>query len=147
MPKVIVSVRIKKPREEVYKIMRDFEDFPAFMRDVKSLKIIKKVDSQKIITSWKIEVDGSPLEWTEEDYFNDANFRIDFNMLEGSYKEYQGFWLLQGLHNAAKLTIEVNFDWGIPVLEKFIGKALEDKARRSLLGMARAIKNKAEENH
>ncbi len=147
MPKIIVSVKIQKPKEEVYQLIKNFEDFPNFMQDVKSLKVIKRLSDNKILTAWNIEVDGAPIDWTEEDYFDEANFRIEFSMNEGSYNEYQGFWLLQGLHNATKLTLEANFDWGIPVLEKFIGKTLEDKARRSLLGMAQAIKKKAEKNY
>jgi ribosome-associated toxin RatA of RatAB toxin-antitoxin module len=143
MPKVEVSVNIKKPKEEVYKVIKDMESFPLFMRHVKNLKIIKRWNDG-IITAWSIEIEGAPVNWREEDFFNDANYELKFNMIEGDYEEYEGRWLLQDYNNSTKLTLEANFDWGIPVLEMYVGKALEKKARRSLLGMVQAVKNKAE---
>jgi ribosome-associated toxin RatA of RatAB toxin-antitoxin module len=144
MPKIEVSVKIRGPRDKVYKIIKDMENFPHFMREVKNLKIIKRMDNA-LVTAWEIEVDGAPVNWKEEDYFDDANYQVRFNMLEGNYEEYQGRWLLQDIsRNHTRLTLEADFDWGIPILEKHVSKALEDKARRSLLGMIQAIKKKAE---
>lgn len=138
------SIKIRKPKEEVYRLIKNMEDFPDFMRDIKSLKVIKKHNSNQMITEWKIEIAGAPIEWREEDYFDNANFRINFNMLEGNYKEYRGYWLLQNSMLGSKLTIEASFDWGLPLLEKFIGKVLENRARGTLAAMLRAVKNKAE---
>jgi hypothetical protein len=42
------------------------------------------------------------------------------------------------------LTLEADFDWGIPMLEKYVGKALTEKARHGLLGMVQAVKSKIE---
>lgn len=145
MPKICVSSIIKSPIDQVFKVIKNIEDFPNFMRDIKSLKIIKRLDD-KIITAWEIEIDGAPVCWKEEDCFDDANYQMKFSMVEGNYDEYQGRWLLQADANGTKLSIEADFDWGIPILEKYVGKALEDKARRSLLGMAQAIKNKIEKS-
>jgi uncharacterized membrane protein len=141
---IIASVKIRKPKEEVYLLIKNMQDFPDFMRDIKSLKVIKKPSTNQMITEWKIEIGGTLLRWREEDYFDNANFRINFNMLEGNYKEYRGYWLLQNSTLGSKLTIEANFDWGLPLLEKFIGKVLENRARGTLSAMLRAIKNKAE---
>ena len=134
MPAIEVSLKIKKPKEEVYKIIKKMEDFPTFMRDVKNLTVIKRMDD-RIVTAWETEIDDAPVSWKEEDYFDDAAFQLKFNMLEGSYKEYQGYWLLEDIHNGTKLTIKANFDWGIPILEKYVGKSLETKARRGIIGL------------
>lgn len=141
---ITASIKIKKPKEEVYQLIKNMQDFPDFMRDIKSLKVIKKPNSEQMITQWEIEIAGTLLRWREEDYFDHANFRINFNMLEGNYKEYHGYWLLQNSMLGSKLTIEASFDWGLPLLEKFIGKVLENRARATLSAMLRAIKNKAE---
>ncbi len=138
------SIKIRKPKEEVYRLIKDMEDFSNFMRDIKSLKVIKKLNANQMITEWKIEIAGTLLKWREEDCFDNDNFRINFNMLEGNYKEYHGYWLLQNSMPGSKLTIEANFDWGLPLLEKFIGNVLENRARGTLSAMLRAIKNKAE---
>ena len=147
MPIIEASVTIKGSKSEVYKVLKNMEDFPNFMRDVKSLNIIKRLGDDRIVTAWETEIDGAPVHWKEEDYFDLANYQVKFNMLEGNYNEYQGYWSIQPSHNSVKLSIKLEVDWGIPVLEKYVGKVLESKARRGLLGMLYAIKNKVEKNH
>jgi len=147
MPRIEVSVNIKKPKREVYKVISDMEKFPDFMRDVKSLRIVKRVTDEHFITLWEIDIDGAPINWKEEVFFDQAGSQIKFSMMEGSYKKYHGAWSLQDSRLGTKLTMVVEFDWGIPILEKYVGKALEVKARRGLLGMIQAIKKEAENNH
>jgi len=147
MFRIEVSVNIKRPKREVYKIIRDIEKFPNFVRDIKSLRIVKRVSDEHFITLWEIEIDGAPINWKEEVFFDEAGSQIKFNMMEGSYKKYHGAWLLEDSRNGTKLTMRVEFDWGIPILEKYVGKALETKARHGLLGIIQAIKNEAENNH
>lgn len=140
---VEVSVVIKKPKNEVYGVIRNIEEFPNFITGIQNLKIVgRKGDS--IITAWDVEIEGAPVSWKEEDYFDDANYKLAFNMIEGSYSEYKGEWLVQDCPQGAKLTIKANFEWGMPVLEKYIGRVLRNKARRGLLGIIHAIKNRLE---
>jgi ribosome-associated toxin RatA of RatAB toxin-antitoxin module len=143
MPKIEVSITIKRLPEAVYKVVRDMESFPQYIRDIKSLKIIKRA-GDKVITAWETEIDGAPVSWKEEDLFYDENHEIKFNMVDGNYKQYYGSWSMERNDNDTKLTLKANFDWGIPVLEKYVTKALEAKARRGLLGMLKAIKSKTE---
>lgn len=143
MPKIEVSIIIKRPQKEVYKTVKDMESFPAFMRDVKNLKIIKHTDN-KIVTAWETEIEGAPVAWKEEDSFDEANYQVKFNMVEGHYKEYHGAWIMESHPKGTRLILKANFDWGIPVLEKYVTQALEQKARRGMLGMLQAIKNKTE---
>ncbi len=146
MPKIEVSVIIKRPKAEVYNLVKNMEEFPQFMRDVKNLKVIKRLND-RIVTAWNTEIEGAPVSWREEDFFDDTAYEIKFNMLEGDYAQYQGRWALEDYQNHTKLILEANFDWGIPVLENYVGKALESKARRGFLGMVQAIKNKAEQKN
>lgn len=147
MPIIEASVIIKGSKNEVFGVIKNMEDFPHFMRDVKSLNIIKRLSDDRIVTAWETEIDGAPVYWKEEDFFDQANYQVQFNMLEGNYKEYRGHWLIRAAHNSTKVSIKLEVDWGIPVLEKYVGKALENKARRGLLGMLRAIKNKVEKSN
>ena len=147
MPRIEVSVNINKPKREVYKVIKDMEKFPNFMRDVKSLRIVKRVTDEHFITLWEIDIDGAPINWKEEVFFNETIPQVKFNMMEGSYKKYHGAWSLQDSRLGSRLIMVVEFDWGIPILEKYVGKALEVKARRGLLGMIQAIKKEAENHH
>lgn len=146
MVTIEVSCLIKKPKQEVFKAIKDMESFPSIMRDIKNLKIIKRLSEDKFVTAWETEIDGAPVTWKEEDTFDENNFILKFEMIEGNYQTYQGQWVLHDAVDATKLTIKADFDWGIPILEEYVGKTLEEKARRSLLGMAQAIKNKVEKN-
>jgi len=147
MPRIEVSVNIKRPKREVYKVIKDIEKFPNFMRDVKSLRIVKRVSDKHFVTLWEIEIDGAPVNWKEEVFFDDSGSLVRFSMREGSYKRYHGAWLLEDSRYGTKLTMRVEFDWGIPILEKYVGKALETKARHGLFGMIQAIKKEAENKH
>ena len=147
MPRIKVCVNIKKPKEEVYELIKKMEDFPGFMHNVRSLKIIKQLEDNRVVTAWEAEIEGVLLCWKEEDCFDDANLEIRFSMLEGNYKGYRGLWRIEGNQSRCKLTLEADFDWGIPILEKYVGKALANKARHGLLGMAQAVKGKIEKSY
>jgi ribosome-associated toxin RatA of RatAB toxin-antitoxin module len=147
MPIIEVSIAIRSPKDRVYSALKDMESFPNFMRDVKNLKITKRINPSKIITIWETEIEGAPVTWKEEDNFDDSNYLVRFNMLEGNYKGYQGQWSIQDDRNGARLILRADFDWGLPFLEKYVGKVLEEKARRGLLGMLQALKNKLEKNN
>ncbi len=147
MPRIAVCVNIKKPKEEVYELIKKMDDFPGFMQNVKSLKIIKQLEDNRVVTAWEAEIEGVSLCWKEEDCFDDLNQEIRFSMLEGNYKGYRGRWLIEPNPQGCKLTLEADFDWGIPILEKYVGKALADKARHGLLGMAQAVKSKIEKTY
>lgn len=147
MPLVKVCVMIKKPKAEVYELIKKMEDFPAFMRNVKSLKVIKQLENNRVVTAWEAEIEGVLLCWKEEDFFDDLNQEIRFSMLEGNYKGCRGRWLIEANPQGSRLTLEADFDWGIPILEKYVGQALTDKARHGLLGMAQAVKTKIEKTY
>jgi len=144
MPRIRVRVKIKKKQDEVYELLKKMEEFPGFMKNIKSLKIIKHLEENKIVTAWEAEIEGALLCWKEEDCFDDLIREIRFSMLEGNYKGYRGRWLVESAESGCRLTLEADFDWGIPMLEKYVGGALEEKARHGLLGMAQAVKSKIE---
>lgn len=114
------------------------------MSYVKNLKIIKRLSQNSFICLWEIDIEGAPVSWKEEVYFEDKEYQVKFRMLEGSYKDYHGYWQLEDTLNGCKLSIKADYDWGIPILEAYVGSILEKKARRGLLGMITAIKNKSE---
>lgn len=143
MPKIESHIIIKKPREEVFKLLKDMEHFSEFMRDVKSLKILEQ-NENKLITQWQIEIEKTAINWKEEDIFDDKAYTLKFRMLEGDYEEYQGTWQLLPHFGATLLKISAVFDWGIPVLEMFVGDVLEKKAQLAFKGMLKSIKKRLE---
>lgn len=144
MPKIEVSTIVrKKDKQAVYDLLKNMHEFPRFMRDVKKLSIIEKSDNRHV-SSWNIEIDGANIFWKEENIFNDKEKKMKFKMIEGDYSNYTGEWVLNEAPSGTKITLNVNFDWGIPAFEKFVGNILQRKASKSLKGMLAAIKHKLE---
>ena len=143
MPTVEVCNIINADRGKVFEVIKNMEIFPKFMRDVKTVKVLEYFEN-RIVTEWVTNVDGVPIQWIEEDIFNDREMSCNFKTLKGDYK-YDGVWKVASLKkNKTRLSILVNFDWQIPNFEKFIGYILEKKARNSLRSMLNAIKKKVE---
>ncbi len=135
------SVIVQEDRKKVYEFLKNIEQFPSFMENVKEIKVLKKYPN-KLITTWNIEIDGANILWQEEDIFNDKNFSVKFRMLEGDYNKYEGNWTLTSIDNKTRISIYINIDWGAPAFTKFVEHTLERKAKRAIKGMVIAFKKK-----
>lgn len=143
MPRIETSIFIKKPRKEVFEFLKAIEKFPSILRDVRDIRILQRFPN-RTISLWRIEVDGAPLSWRQENIFNEARFRIDFHMLDGDYARYEGHWQIQSHPLGCRVRILADFDWGIPILERHVGRTLQRKAKLAFQGMLKAIKKKLE---
>lgn len=141
MPHIEVTKVILADKKRVYAVIKDMESFPEFMRDVKKVKVVEKQGS-RVVTEWQTDIDGAPVEWVEEDIFDDEKMSCTFKAIEGDYK-YEGQWELnEDVAGKTRVSVVANFDWEVPTLEKFIGHILEKKARNSLKSMLNAIQKK-----
>lgn len=145
MPKINISTHIRKQLSVVYSILKNVERFPQFMRDVKEIKVIRKISDKEIITKWKVDIDGTPVEWTEEDIFNDNERKLKFRMLEGDFDKYEGIWTLMPTTKGTRIILDTYLEWGVPNFEKYIGHVLEKKACKSIKSMLWLIRKKAHE--
>lgn len=141
MPIIEVSTTVKADKGRVYEIIKAMEHFPEFMRNVKQVKVLERKDN-RIVTEWKTDIDGAPVEWVEEDIFDDEKMSCSFKAIEGDYK-YEGKWKLdEDGTGKTRVSILADLDWEVPTLGKFIGHILEKKARNSLKSMLNAITKK-----
>jgi len=146
MLRIEVSTIVKQERRKVYELLKKIEDYPTFMGNVRTIEVHKESEI-KMITSWNIEIDDAEIIWKEEDNFDDSNTTINFNMLEGDFKEYKGKWIVTECGKGrSKIYLIADFNWGLPVFERLVGKVLERKARKSLKSMLLAIKKQAEKD-
>jgi ribosome-associated toxin RatA of RatAB toxin-antitoxin module len=125
----------------VYEILKHIETFPLFMKDIKEIKI-KRCLGDYVVSEWKTDIDGTPVEWIEEDFFNKEKLEIEFRMLEGDFEDYKGRWIVSPIGQNARIIFIANLEWGIPNFEKYIGNILEEKARRSVKGMLWVIRKR-----
>jgi len=138
-----VSVPIRGSKESIYTLLKNMEQFPQFIRDIKSIKVTKKMDNT-FITEWNITIDGANIAWLERDTFNNRDMHIKFKMLHGDFNVYEGEWLLKDERQRIVLSLSVYIDWGAPALIKFVKPIIEKKTKRALRTFLLAIKKEVE---
>jgi coenzyme Q-binding protein COQ10 len=144
MPYVETSIVVEAPARVVYELAKRQERFPEFMPDVESVTIVEERQSGAI-SRWKTLVEEAPIEWTEEDLFDDEALRIDYRLLEGDLDQFEGSWTFQERSGTTHVVLGVNYDFGVPTLAELIGPTLEKKVRENSEMMLAALKREAEQ--
>ena len=144
MPYVEVAIDVAAPARDVYELAKDQERFPQFMPDVESVTVIERRDDA-IITRWKTLVEEAPIEWTEEDRFDDARTRIDYKLIEGDLDKFEGAWTFEETGDATThVVLGVEYDFGVPTLAELIGPTLQRKVQENSEMMLQGLKREAE---
>lgn len=143
MPYVETSIVIAAPARVVYELAKEQERFPQFMPDVETVTVLER-HADHILTRWKTLVEDAPIEWTEEDRFDDEAMRIDYKLLEGDLDKFEGAWTFAESDGSTTVVLGVDYDFGVPTLAELIGPTLERKVRENSDMMLAAIKREAE---
>ncbi|HEV2260799.1 MAG TPA: aromatase/cyclase [Candidatus Rubrimentiphilum sp.] len=143
MPYVETSITIAAPARAVYELAKQQERFPEFMPDVESVTVIER-GADRMLTRWKTLVEEAPIEWTEEDRFDDSALRIDYKLTEGDLDKFEGSWTFTENSGQTHVVLGVDYDFGVPTLAELIGPTLERKVRENSEMMLAALKREAE---
>ncbi|HTX59396.1 MAG TPA: SRPBCC family protein [Verrucomicrobiae bacterium] len=143
MPYVETAIAIAAPAQLVYELAKDQERFPQFMPDVETVKVLEH-HADRVVTRWKTLVEEAPIEWTEEDRFDDAARRIDYKLLEGDLDKFEGAWTFEERDGLTHVVLGVDYDFGVPTLAELIGPTLQKKVRENSEMMLAALKSEAE---
>jgi ribosome-associated toxin RatA of RatAB toxin-antitoxin module len=143
MPYVETSIAIAAPPRAVYELAKQQDRFPEFMPDVESVTVLER-HPDHMLTRWKTLVEEAPIEWTEEDRFDDNNLRIDYKLLEGDLDKFEGSWTFAEQDGKTQVVLSVDYDFGVPTLAELIGPTLERKVRENSEMMLAALKREAE---
>lgn len=143
MPYVESAIAIAAPARVVYELAKDQERFPEFMPDVETVTVIER-HAERAISRWKTLVEEAPIEWTEEDRFDDAALRIDYQLIEGDLDKFEGSWTFDERDGLTHVRLGVEYDFGVPTLAELIGPTLEKKVRENSEMMLAALKRQAE---
>jgi ribosome-associated toxin RatA of RatAB toxin-antitoxin module len=143
MPYVETAIDIAAPRRKIYELAKDMERYSEFMPDVEYVRIVRR-DGDKTITRWKTLVEEAPIEWTEEDVFDDARTRIDYRLIDGDLDKFEGFWTFEERDGVTHVVLAVDYDFGVPTLAELIGPILQKKVEENSLMMLQALKAKSE---
>ena len=146
MPSVEVSATVAAPARDVYELAKEQERFPQFMPDVESVTVLERGDGF-ILTRWKTLVEEAPIEWTEEDRFDDARTRIDYKLTEGDLDKFEGAWTFEDNGDGTtRVVLTVEYDFGVPTLAELIGPTLQKKVQENSEMMLAGLKREAESN-
>src|SRR5580658_5936569 len=144
MPFVETTITVEADARDVYELAKDQERFPEFMPDVEKVDVVER-HGDRIVTRWKTLVEDAPIEWTEEDIFDDEALRVDYRLIEGDLDKFEGTWTFaNGAVGRTVVTLGVDFDFGVPTLAELIGPTLERKVRENSEMMLAALKRQAE---
>ncbi|MBC5799035.1 MAG: aromatase/cyclase [Candidatus Eremiobacteraeota bacterium] len=143
MPFVESTIVVQAPARSVYELAKDQERFPEFMPDVELVTVVKR-DGNRVISRWKTLVEEAPIEWIEEDRFDDARLRVDYKLLEGDLDTFEGSWTFDERNGETHVRLGVTYDFGVPTLAELIGPTLHKKVRENSEMMLAALKREAE---
>jgi coenzyme Q-binding protein COQ10 len=143
LPFVEVKIVIEAPARSVYELAKDLERFPEYMPDVEAVTVLER-NGNRMLTHWKTLVEEAPIEWTEEDIFDDAAVRIDYRLTEGDLDKFEGSWSFEELDGKTHVTLGVEYDFGVPTLAELIGPTLRKKVQENSEMMLAALKREAE---
>lgn len=143
MPLVECSIDVAAPAAAVYELAKEQERFPEFMPDVETVVVLER-HADRVVTRWKTLVEDAPIEWTENDRFDDAALRIDYALIEGDLDTFEGAWTFEQRSGVTHVVLTVEYDFGVPTLAELIGPTLEKKVRENSEMMLAALKSEAE---
>jgi coenzyme Q-binding protein COQ10 len=143
VPFVEVTIEVDAPARDVYELAKDQERFPEFMPDVESVTVLER-HPDRVVTRWKTLVEDAPIEWTEEDRFDDASTTITYRLLEGDLDVFEGAWSFEDRGGRTFVQLGVEYDFGVPTLAELIGPTLQRKVRENSEMMLAGLKREAE---
>jgi ribosome-associated toxin RatA of RatAB toxin-antitoxin module len=143
VPYVVTTIVIDAPAALVYELAKDQERFPQFMPDVESVTVVERFPD-RVLTRWKTLIEDAPIEWLEEDRFDDAQLHIGYKLLEGDLDTFEGEWRFHQDPGGTLVSLDVTYDFGVPTLAELIGPTLEKKVRENAQMMLAALKAEAE---
>jgi len=145
MPFVTVRIVVDAPARVVYELAKEQERFPDFMPDVELVTVLER-HPDRTISKWKTLVEDAPIEWIEEDRFDDAALRVDYKLLEGDLETFEGSWTFEERDGRTYVELGVEYDFGVPTLAELIGPTLHKKVQENSAMMLAALKDEAESN-
>lgn len=129
--------------EAAYAVAKQPDRFAHIMPDLKSVEIVNQ-GADYIDTKWVGSISVGPLvrkiEWTERDWWCDAELRCDFKLLHGDMKKYQGCWTFKPADESnCEISIELDFELGIPMIGPAINRIVVGKVKENCDALVSAV--------
>jgi len=138
LPVVSLSEKVDLPPEVVYAKVADMESYPTFMRTVRSLTVLQREEG-RTITRWEADLKGTTFRWEEEDTFFPEERRIAYRLVKGDLRKFEGEWRVEPEGAGSRVTLTVDFDFGIPMLAQLLNPIATLLIRQNVEAMLRGL--------
>ena len=89
-------------------------------------------------------MDGRKIVWTERDDFYPEDFKITYQQTDGDLKKMEGVWELNDEAEGVRVSLTVDFEFGIPMIAGLLNPLLVRKVRENSEAMLAAVKGQIE---
>lgn len=137
MPEERITRTVDAAPDVVWALLADMEAFPAFMEAVDRITVVERGDGYTV-TDWVTHMQGHPFRWQERDEFHPAAGRIDYRLLQGDLRRFDGFWQLKpetGGAGPCQVTLTTTFEFGLPMLQTMLNPVARIVLRRNMVSM------------
>ncbi len=143
MPFVKSDILIKGDKNAIYQVIQNMEDYPRFMESLVSVTVLERGKNYDI-SHWVSNVDGRKIVWTERDDFYPEDFKITYQQTDGDLKKMEGVWELNDEAEGVRVSLTVDFEFGIPMIAGLLNPLLVRKVRENSETMLAAVKGQIE---
>jgi ribosome-associated toxin RatA of RatAB toxin-antitoxin module len=146
MPVVENSVWVDAPVETVMAVAKDYEAYPSFMKDVKSITILEQ-DGTRTLAKWvaRVEEVKMDIKWTQEDTWDETATRSHFRQTSGDYEKLEGDWVFTPERGGTRFDSTVDVEFNIPLIGPLLKGLIAKKVKENLDETQSAIKRRAED--
>ena len=147
MPVIEVRRVLSAPLDKVVAIAKNVEDYPRFMPDVKSVKVLESEDDgklQKVEWVGVIKQFAREIRWVQEDRWVSPT-RVEFRQIRGDYDRMEGYWEFADADGATEFTNVLDYEYRVPLLGALVTKVVEFLVRQNLESIMDGIEKRAVE--
>ena len=145
MPVIEVRRVLSAPVDKVVAIARAVEDYPQFMPDVRSVRVLESHDNgnlQKVEWVGVIRQFAREIKWIQEDRWIHPH-RVEFKQLEGDYDKMEGHWEFSPANGGTEFTNVLDYEYRVPLLGALVTKVVEFLVRQNLESVMDGIEKRA----
>lgn len=121
------SALVSYSAAQMYALVDDIEQYPAFMHGCQSAEVLSRSENEMV---GKLTLGKAGLHYT----FTTRNALVpnesmDMSLLEGPFKKFSATWRFEALaEEACKVSLHMNFEWAGGLLGAAMGKLFQHSA-------------------
>jgi predicted amino acid dehydrogenase/ribosome-associated toxin RatA of RatAB toxin-antitoxin module len=136
-----VSKIIAAPKWRIIRMLTKVGEFPSYIPSVKEAAVISKKHNV-MQTRWRVQVDGVPISWVEEDTLAFNENTIYFKAIEGDLAEFNGKWVFNEHSQGTEVAVSAQLEVGIPGFKDFADAYIKKLVTRSFEVILEALEHR-----